>query len=430
MSAVRGSRVGRAAICAALGLLIMVLGTGCASTSIPLTATPSVSTFAPPTPMAPPAGPLTWTSHGAPITAPPRASWTPALAVAPSDGSTAYMCAPGGHLTPSIVSVWVTRDRGTHWTRTGSVIVDIGGPQQVQYCTLFVDGDQAGTVIVRAGLPTDGCAGCTIAAPYVTTDFGAHWAPLLGPAPRGYPFALATRRAVTYALFGSPPASASPADLTFVKGTDGMRTWAPVDIPLRMGSGLAPEQEQVFAFWLNPVTGALLAQASNSYFLDEHFWMSADGTTWTQLHASPFPFDLFVVQQPFTDATWRICGGEQGQWYFGPGQINQHPLDIACTADSGAHWVVRHLDSSLTSDPNTPYEPVAIADDGDMLLTISSTLYGFAIGTGGFESLGPVPNTTTPVYAAGAGDGVLWVGPFNYQPNPDAQGRIFTASYA
>jgi hypothetical protein len=408
-----------------LGLLLIVLLAACGRGPASLSPTSTVLLPAPAIPTPPPAGPLAWTARLPAVTAPAGPSQSPALAVAQSDGNFAYMCAPTGSSSPTSVSVWITRDRGATWTPTTAVTVDTGGSGSVMECSLFVDANQPSTVVVRAGLPTDGCLGCTRETPYVTTDFGAHWSSLHGPL--GYPLALATRGALAYALFSSPPASASLGSFAFVKSTDGRRTWTTVDVPSVGGGGpfAGPNQEQVRAFWLNPIDGALLVMTSNSFFNDEHFWSSSDGTQWAQLSAPPFAFDFtdLVVQQPFTAAPWRICGGDKASYGVNGQNLNTHIDDIACTADSGAHWVTRTVDTST-------YTLVAIADDSDLLYTDRSTLERFAFGSSGFESLGTVPNAGTLVYAASHGAGVLWAGPIDNYPNPDQQGRVYTASYA
>jgi hypothetical protein len=186
------------------------------------------------------------------------------------------------------------------------------------------------------------------------------------------------------------------------------------------------------SLWLNPYNGALLVETSNSFFNDEHFWSSSNGTQWTALPAPPFPFavDSFVVQQPFTDAPWRICGGDPAAYGTIGQNANTHIDDLACTADSGAHWVTRHIDFA-TSGGNLPgYTLVTIANDGGLLFSDGPNLKRFAIGTGGIESLGPVPNAGLILYASGDGAGMLWAGPADYYPDSDPQGRIFTASYA
>jgi hypothetical protein len=76
------------------------------------------------------------------------------------------------------------------------------------------------------------------------------------------------------------------------------------------------------------------------------------------------------------------------------------------------------------------YTLVTIADDGDLLFSNGPTLERFAIGSGGVESLGPVPNAGFILYTSGGGAGMLWAGPAGYYSDADPQGRIFTVSYA
>jgi hypothetical protein len=299
---------------------------------------------------------------------------------------------------------------------------------------MVTDEVQPGTLVARASLPSDGCMACTNAVAYVTTDYGAQWSLLRLPSSEhSYIRALATRGSVSYAIFDSPPASASPADTVFVRSTDGMRMWTTVPVPTVGDARLGvPQPEQVMGLWLNPYNGALLVETSNSYFNDEHFWSSSNGTQWTALPAPPFPFDVgsFVVQQPFTAAPWRICGGDPAAFGTIGQNANTHIDDLACTADSGAHWVTRHTDFATHGGDLPDYTLVTIADDGGLLFTNGPTLDRFAIGSGDVESLGPLPNAGLILYASGGGAGRLWAGPAGGYPDADTQGRIFTASYA
>jgi hypothetical protein len=432
-------RAGPLGVRVGLGLLLLGLCTACGQGSSPETS-PATAATAPAIPTTPPAGSLTWTPHTPPVTAPqPQGvSGRLSLAVPPSDGQMAYLCAPAGTRAPRTVSLWLTRDGGVTWTPTAPVVVTVPGPiapgtGPVIGCDMITDDVQPGTLVARASLPSVGCMACTNAVAYVTTDYAAHWSLLRFPSNRhSYLRALATRGSVSYAIFGIPPASATPADDVFVKSTDGMRTWTTVPVPIVGAAQAVPQTEQVMQLWLNPYNGALLVETSNSYFNDEHFWVSSTGTRWTALPAPPFPFAVgsFVVQQPFTAAPWHICGGDPAAFGTIGQNANTHSDDLACTADSGAHWVTRHIDFA-THDGDLPdYTLVTIADDGGLLFSNGPTLERFAIGTDGVESLGPVPNAGLILYASGGGAGMLWAGPADSYPDADPQGRIFTASYA
>jgi hypothetical protein len=420
-----------------LSLLLLAFCTACGQGSSPGTS-PTTAGTAPAIPTAPPAGPLTWTPHTLPVKAPQGASGWPSLAVTPGNGQMAYLCAPAGTLAPRTVSIWLTRNGGVTWTPTAPVVVTVPGPiapgiGPVTGCDMVTDDGQPGTLVARASLPSDGCMACTNAVAYVTTDYGAQWSLLRFPSNRhSYIRALATRGSVSYAIFGNPPASATLADDVFVKSTDGMRTWTTVPVPTVSAAQAVPLTEQVMGLWQNPYNGALLVETSNSFIRDEHFWSSSNGTQWTALPAPPFPFAVysFVVQQPFTDAPWRICGGDPAAFGTIGQNANTHIDDLACTADSGAHWVTRHIDFATGGGDLPGYTLVTIADDGGLLFDNGPTLERFAIGTGGVESLGPVPNAGFILYASGGGAGMLWAGPADNYPDADPQGRIYTANYA
>jgi hypothetical protein len=420
-----------------VGLMLLAFCTACGQGSSPETS-PTTAALAPTVPTAPPAGPLTWTPHTPPIKVPQGASGWPSLAVSPGDGHMAYLCAPAGTHAPQTVSIWLTRDAGVTWTPTAPVIVTVPGPVApgigpVIGCDMITDEVQPGTLVARASLPSGSCMACTNTVAYVTTDYGAHWSLLRFPSKQhSYLLALATRGSVSYAIFSNPPAAATFADTVFVKSTDGMRTWTTVPVPTVGDAQFVPvpQTEQVMSLWLNPYNGALLIETSDSVFNDEHFWSSSNGTRWTALPAPPFPFAVNVVQQPFTDSPWRICGGDPAAYGTFGQNANTHIDDLACTADSGAHWVMRHMDFATSAQGLPDYTLVTIADDGGLLFSNGPTLQRFAIGSGGVESLGPVPNAGFILYASGGGAGMLWVGPAGYYSDADPQGRIFTASYA
>jgi hypothetical protein len=276
---------------------------------------------------------------------------------------------------------------------------------------------------------------------YLTTDLGQHWAPLQPPLdPQGsstHPStfdtlgALATYQQVTYALFLSPPRSASRRSVAFLMSRDHLRTWMPIPdmggIPIIDG------------FWLNPVTGALLVMHSSDTGYLETLQTSTDGgRTWTILAPPHIPvvLDDIAVQQPFTDQPWQICGGDPTTGVNENGvQQNPHNMDtLACTADGGAHWMTYQLavpnDLGGGVDTGANYTLVGIADDGAVLLKTPGGLERIVRGGARAQALGAVPNGGELLYAAGGGTGVLWSAPQDGYTDPDAQGRIFTASYA
>ena len=436
--------------------LLCVSGCGVAShigTALPASGTPPVAT-----PGVPAASPLVWTSARMPASQLPALPGGfdrqgPTAGVAPSNGSTAYVCAPTDDASHMSVATWLTGNRGASWQQGGGITVDIGRPIEVTGCQIVVDATEAGTAVAQISfLPAGGCfpaVDCDSYALYLSTDRGQHWT-LLPPLPNpdklsglSQPLetlsALATYQQTSYALFGSAPRDASVQTVSFVMSRDNLRTWTPVP-------GLA-NVNGITAFWLNPSNGALLIMTTTHYIDQETFLTSFNGgESWTSVPSPPFPFAIYdiVVQQPFTNQPWRICGGDTGSFSIDGVQQNTHMDDVACTADGGAHWQTHRLSlpaNGVQGPGGAPYYTlVGIADDGTLLLFVPDAGYDLpelpgelervVSGVPGVQALGKAPNGGLMTYSAGGGKGVLWFAPQGGYTDPDPQGRIFTASYA
>lgn len=429
-----------AALLAGCVLLLSACGSRGAVSTMASSA-PSVTPL--PTPAAPPAGALVWTPVRLPATQPPALgggfqAQGPTLGLAQSDSATAYVCVAAADTSHTRVLTWVTRDRGATWQSGADITVSIGSPIEVIGCQIIVDSEQATTAVAQVGyLPAGGCVpavDCVDYVLYLTTDAGRHWATLKGP--QQTLAEIATRGQLTYALFRSPPRSASIPAMTFAVSNDNRRTWKPV--PGVASDTAAPVPElgggRVYNFWLNPISGALLVMTSNGFINQQTFLTSTDGgAKWTTLAAPPFPFETYdiAVQQPFTAQPWRICGGDPASETIGGVQQNTHMDELACTPDGGAHWVTYHLNVPNTlGGANPDYTLVGIADDGALLLTTPSGLARYTDGSPSMQALGPAPNGGLTQYAAGQGAGALWSAPEGGYANPDSQQRIFTGSYA
>ena len=433
--------------------LLCLSGCGLTShigTALPVSGTPPVAT-----PGVPAARALVWTSARLPVSQLPALPGGfdrqgPTVGVAASNGSIAYACTPTDDASHMSVATWLTHNRGASWQAGGGITVDIGSPIEVTGCQIVVNTTEASTAVAQVSfLPAGGCipvVDCDSYALYLSTDTGQQWTSLPAlPNPDKYgasqPLetlsALATYQQTTYALFGSAPRDASVQTVSFVMSRDDLRTWTPVP-------GLA-EESGITAFWLNPSTGALLILTTTHVMYQETFLTSVNGgESWSTVPAPPFPFflDDIVVQQPYTNQPWHICGSQAGT--SNGVQPNPYIDDVACTADGGAHWQTQRL-SPPANAANIPgvgplYTLVGIADDGSLLLFFPDAGYELPEMPGelervvssvsGAQSLGRAPNGGLLTYSAGGGGGVLWFAPQDYYPDPDLQGRIFTASYA
>ncbi|HST89331.1 MAG TPA: hypothetical protein VLJ14_13225, partial [Ktedonobacterales bacterium] len=337
-------------------------------TAIPAaTRAPTAPATATPLPLLPPVPgtPPSWQSYTLP------AGFTldepvSTLAVAPSDGNTAYVCQGGA--SPSGARVIVTHDRGANWTARSDVAVGSA-------CNLVVV-DQIDPNIVLAGAAEQ---------VFVTRDGGTTWTPTT-PQLAGV-VSLATQGLRTFALgtFGTSTSRLEVSD-------DGMRTWRPID------DAIAGE---VQSFWLDAANGHLLTATPRS------FWMSDDdGSHWGQLSGlGGRPADY--VARAAGNGNWQICSLAQ------------------CTTDSGRTWapIPPLMVNGTVVAPATGGRPLALTSDGSLLATVSVIdLYRLPGAGTRWQALGAPPDPTYSPFVGGSG--VLWALP---PGGKGAHNRIFTA---
>lgn len=291
------------------------------------------------------------------------------LAIAPSDGNTAYMCQGGA----ALARVIVTHDRGASWTERSGVALG-------STCSLDVV-DQLDPNIVLAGAAEQ---------MFVTRDGGATWAST-SPSLVGI-FSLATQDSRSFALgrFGTTVNRLEVSD-------DGMRTWRPVD------DAIAGE---VQSFWQDATSGHLLAATPRS------FWTSDDGGShWSQLSGLDGRSANYVARAT-GDGNWQICSLTQ------------------CTTDSGRAWVPIPplVVKGTVIGSDTSDRPLALASDGSLLASLPGLdLYRLPLAGARWQVLGAPPDQPLyfAIYApAAGGSGVLWALP---PGGKGAYDHIFTA---
>jgi hypothetical protein len=365
------------------------------------------------------------------------------LAVAPSAGRIAYACdvmpLPQGTPTASgeTSQFRVTYDRGAQWTPA----LAITAQPNATACSIAIDALDPSLVVVASSYadPTDPNYAPNYALPSpnqtvseVTFDGGATWQRLAGNQLIQQP---STVGGVTIALRATQTGQGSSVSITYglAMSRDQLRTWTPIDAALRAAS----PQEGVLSYWLNPTTGALLAQTQDlSIAAPTVLWSSTDtGQHWRKL---PSPggggpvIGSFVIQPPAGDAPWHIC--------------TTAPENVVCSADGGATWTsipspVPRLQHPPGMLPDTRMnDGLLLTTDGMLLLTGASevdaqgtgygvTLYRLPAGATRWQTLGPVPQPLV-FYAAGA----LWAEQLAAgQPGSPwfyAHGQVFTASYS
>jgi hypothetical protein len=372
-----------------------------------------------PTPL--PAHPLSWQPTTSPIDL-TREINPPGLVVSPADGSTAYLCDGSG----SGPRAWITRDRGAHWSATASLPSRVAGMpagERFYGCGILADDLTPTTALAEMAWSAPGNgAGFTIGADYATFDGGRNWRQV-GIDEGSFQYQqFASVGSTIYALRADRTQSLMPPYHIWVSA-DRMRTWRRVDAAI---------PEPVTRFWLDPASGALLAQGDGGGGESlGHLYASRDhGATWTQLNPPAFT-DAWAQWAPGNGA-WRICTALLGYMASGGGGEA-----LACSDDGGATWSPQ---PALTpgATPGPPAFWLGLAHDESFLRVVPQpegsngpisryTLYRLAPGLGQWQSLGDLPEMAVS-YAGIPAGGVLWAAP-DGGVTLDPQRRIFTADY-
>ncbi len=377
------------------------------------TATPFVSA----TPTLSPARPLVWQSQTLPISF--AAGGRNRFSVSGGDGNTAYICEMPTTVSTTTIHVWATHDRGMHWRRMTDVRLD----EPRDTCRLIID--ETNPQIVAMWMVSQPIDSQPSAVMRITFDGGASWQALAWRYDQ--PIQLISWRNLTFGSFAEKYVTDTwggiyPANLHMMVSADGMHTWKSIDEGFTSIDGMA---QQINRFWLNPISGELLAETSTPYYgglilpndrrLTLHLWRSTDaGQHWMRLNDAPQYTDPsgYLVQQPIGTLPWQIC---------------TYSFPLICSSDGGETWSqhIQHDTRTLAI--------IGIAPDGSVLGVVA--VGAVDTGTGSqttpqadsarkevlrlppnadvWQSLGelPVPYSGVPDYIAGVqrSNGVLWV---------------------
>jgi len=145
-----------------------------------------------------------------------------------------------------------------------------------------------------------------------------------------------------------------------------------------------PSDATVNAFWLNPLTGALLLTAFLQGSSGESLFTSVDGgVRWTQLPTPSIAQLTWTIQAPQGEGPWRICGSAA------LGDSGLEGNSLIRSSDSGQTWVAQ----PALSLPKNPLNPFEFATAGAALATSGAAdhIYRLTAGDTVWQDLGPEP---------------------------------------
>jgi hypothetical protein len=308
------------------------------------------------------------------------------VAVAPSDGHTAYVCAISPSAarvsTPSSAStlpsgtarVYRTRDAGTHWQQTAALP---SLRHDINACLVTIDELNPATAVVVLAwsqVPAHQLSS-SVTASYATFDSGLSWHVLTDP--NLFAVAqLATARQTTYAILNSPYTSSLGPQL--IASSDSWKTWRSID------HAMTASGQQVQSFWADPASGAILVEARDNDTSFLHLWLSNNGgVSWTAL-PSP-PSNYFIARAGLPGTPWYVCGlrSETG--------AAAGPYALQCSSDGFRTWQHRPSLNRPTERDFTITADGALVAIGDA--TRQPSVYRLAYGSQDWERLAALPRS-------------------------------------
>lgn len=362
----------------------------------------TVTVIATPSPSATPTG-LSWRTLTMPQGYNPHVEGPSNVAVVRASAANAAVCVIPAQSGQAIPQVWTTQDAGATWTPTGA----LPGATPVQSCGVQTDDFDPNIMLLSAG-NTASSGGYA----QLTVDGGTTWQPYTTDTPV---LEFATVNGVTYA---TRQAQSGP-DLRehLAISIDHFQTWQNID------DDIIAANQQLHAFWINPATGDLLAEAYDVVTTmttnqpKPHLWKTGDrGAHWAPL--ADQQLDFFIVQQPSAATDWHICGSAD--------QGTATTTQISCTSDGGATWTTIAPPEAIGQ-----VQVVGIAHDGTLLARTdgstgsASALYLLAPGSSTWTPQGRVPQSFVQCGATANG-ALLWAFSLNGSIT-DGAGHVYVA---
>lgn len=361
--------------------------------------------------------PLEWQPINQPTGFQSRLTDSNVLAVAPSDGSTAYAC--GGPSPASLLATtplaWVTHNGGATWTK-------LTLPPALGWCSPVVDEVNPRDVLM--GVSRNPSPGNPPDTYYRSTDGGATWRRITS-LDGSLVYQFASHNGTAYALRVEKPLDFNAAAHLQASG-DNMSTWHTIE-GNTSSTGL-----QVRQFWLNPNNGELLATnvpasvpSAPSNGISAAIWRSSDGGAhWSSLQVPREALTTVLAQPPQPNHTWGLClaGGASG---------NPSSNVLICGDDSGQAW--QNMPALDTGNATAVPIYAAFTSDGAVLAltptttsnaSTTYTVYRLLSGAPRWQNIGPTPEFSLLYAPAPDGNGMLWSMPVNGIIT-DPQSRIF-----
>ncbi|MGE5333865.1 MAG: hypothetical protein ACM3N4_04130, partial [Nitrososphaerota archaeon] len=350
--------------------------------------------------------PLEWQPINQPTGFQSRLTDSNVLAVAPSDGSTAYAC--GGPSPASLLATttlaWVTHNGGATWAK-------LALPPAFGWCSPVVDAVNPRDVLM--GISRNPSPGNPPDLYYRSTDGGATWRRMTG-LDGSLVYQFATHNGTVYALRAEKPLQIN-AVAHLQASSDTMSTWHTIDGSIS-STGL-----QVRQFWLNPNNGELLATnvptpapGASSASGSAAIWRSSDGGAhWRSLQVPQEGLTTVLAQPPQPNHTWGLC-------VAGAASGTPSSNVLICGNDSGQTW--RNVPTLDTGNATTAPIYAAFTSDGAVLALIPTTtsnasttytVYRLPSGARRWQDVGPTPEFSLLYAPAPGGDGMLWSVPVN-----------------
>jgi hypothetical protein len=352
------------------------------------------------------------------------------IAVAPSDGLTAYACYPAGDPSQSAPQVWVTHDAHT-WRQATSFPASAEG-----YCAITVDTADANRMIVGLAWPGRPDSPGNSPDKYIATDDGGQtWRQITGLGNVDLS-QLATLDGAQFVFVQPEDAPGSLAGFRLYVSRDGMQTWAPTDAGILGGGAAASGAQDLYELWANPFTNelAMLTLLGGSP-KQPYLWESRDeGQTWRVV--AHLLDGAYIMQTPAPGQAWSYCVYDYTAVTptSNSGTLNCGPIDRSVVK------VWPGIGATFTDATNTPIAPdslFALAPNGDALASSNvfenSTLhvehvYRFSASSGRWQDMGLPPNSPALLFYAptATGGSIIWTAPDPYGGTT----ALYTAVYS